>query len=79
MLENQDKYYTELDRQLQNLASTDWPTFVQLVGPLCIMGAKICILRNKGKSYNQIATNLRTTRRIAQHRSGNCACDIEKP
>lgn len=75
MNENQDKYYTELDRQLQDIAALDWVTFVRLVGPENIMSAKICILRAKGNSYNQIATRLRTTKRVVQYQSGECKCD----
>lgn len=74
MHENQDKYYTELDKNLQDLAAIDWPAFVQLVGPDNIMAAKICILRKSGKSYNQIAMKLHTTKASARWNSENCVC-----
>lgn len=74
MHENQDKYYTELDKNLQDLAAIDWPAFVRLVGVDAITSAKVCILKSKGKSYNQIANKLRITNRTVIYRAGQCDC-----
>ena len=79
MEENLDKYYTELDKTLQNLAALDWPTFVQLVGEDAILAAKICLLRKKGKSYNQVAINLHITKGAVRWKAENCVCGPSKP
>jgi hypothetical protein len=71
---NNDKYYTELDKNLQQLAIMDWPAFVELVGYDNIKAAKICILKSRGKSYSQIANKLRITKDTAIYRSGKCDC-----
>lgn len=71
-IENEDKYHTPLDVQLQNLALLDWPTFCKLIGPDNITNAKICILRRKGKSLNQIAINLSVTKRKVEVNCGKC-------
>lgn len=67
-----ERYYTELDIHLQNLAASDWPTFVQLVGEKAIRNAKICVLKRRGKSLNGIANRLRITKRIAEENCKKC-------
>jgi hypothetical protein len=67
-----DKYFTELDRQLQELAATDWPTFVELVGEDIVIAAKVCILRAKGKSLAQISKKLSLTKSMAETRCKKC-------
>lgn len=67
---------TELDRQLQEIASHDWEKFVKIMGEKNIMAAKICILRAKGKSYHQIALRVGTTQKVVRNRSGKCDCPI---
>lgn len=75
--ELEDKYYTELDKQLQQLALTDWVTFNKLIGADAIECAKICILRAQGNSLQQIANKLNVTKRKAQKTHENkCVCDI---
>jgi len=74
-MENQRRN-TELDRQLQELASEDWEKFVKLMGEKNIMAAKICILRAKGKSYNQIALRVGTTQKVVRNRSHKCECTV---
>lgn len=71
-MENLEKYYTPLDKDLQQLAIMDWPLFVQLIGPDCIKAAKVCILRARGKSYNQVAINLNLTRGAVRYKAENC-------
>jgi len=61
-MRNDDKYYTQLDIELQQLAAIDWPAFVKLVGEDAITSAKVCILKSKGRSLNQIANKLSITR-----------------
>jgi hypothetical protein len=72
MAQPQDKYFTDLDRDLQQLAAVDWPTFVQLVGEDSVIAAKICILKSRGKSLQQISTRLDVTKRKAQIRCSKC-------
>ncbi|RFM30027.1 hypothetical protein [Deminuibacter soli] len=67
-----DKYYTDLDRDLQQLALVDWAAFVQLVGEETITSAKICLLKTRGKSLNQIATRLNVTKNQAEYRCKKC-------
>jgi hypothetical protein len=71
-MKNQDKYYTPLDLQMQNLAAIDWPAFVLLIGEENIRNAKICLLKGKGKSHNQIANKLSITRRTAEYNCNKC-------
>lgn len=73
------EYNTDLDKELQTMSATDWDAFVQLIGPDQYMAMKICILRAKGKSYNQIAVKLKTTYHIALYRASICECKINKP
>lgn len=61
MNQNLDKYYTELDKELQQLAATDWPTFCNLIGLDSIANAKVCLLKSRGKSLNQISVKTRKT------------------
>lgn len=76
MMTKEIRTNTELDKQLQELASADWSKFVVLIGPKNIMAAKICILRAKGKSYNQIALRMQTTFKIVRTKSSKCYCEI---
>lgn len=73
MAQPHDKYFTDLDRDLQQLAAVDWPTFVQLVGEEAVVAAKICILKSRGKSQHQIANRLNITRSKAQRNCQTCA------
>lgn len=68
------EHNTELDKELQDLATKDWEAFVQLIGTDHYMSMKICLLRAKGKSYNQIAVKLQTTYHIAVYRTERCDC-----
>lgn len=74
MAENLDKYYTELDQQLQQLALVDWPTFVKLVGEDAVLSAKICLLKTRGRSQAQISTKLKVSLRKAQYNAEKCKC-----
>lgn len=47
-----------LDKKIQDLASTDWQTFLSLVGPDVLFEIKVRILHQDGKSYQQIAVKL---------------------
>lgn len=63
-----DKYFTDLDMQLQQLAMKDWATFVQIVGQENILKAKILVLRERKLSMTQIATKLRLTESQVRYR-----------
>lgn len=67
-----DKYYTELDIHLQNLAVLDWPAFVELIGYDNIMAAKICILKSRGKSLRQTANRLSLTKSKVEYTCKKC-------
>ena len=67
-----DKYYTDLDKELQQLALVDWPTFVDLIGEENITAAKVCVLKQRGKSLNQISTKLRITHSQTRTRCNKC-------
>jgi hypothetical protein len=71
-MQQQDKYYTDLDLDLQRLAAVDWERFVQIVGEDAILSAKICLLRSRGKSQAQIAYRLNVGKHIAQYHSEKC-------
>lgn len=75
-----DKFYTDLDRQLQDLAACDWPAFVRLIGEENVTAAKVCLLKSKGKSYNQIAQRFSKSKGWSQYISDTkCRCDDNTP
>lgn len=53
---------TPLDNKLRELAMTDWPAFVSLIGQDAIDQAKICLLRTDKRSIRFIANKLKTNR-----------------
>lgn len=61
-----DKHYTDLDLQLQQLALIDWSTFVKLIGDDAILNAKICMLRSRGDSMVKISNKFSLTKRKVQ-------------
>ena len=69
----EDKFYTELDKELQQLALTDWSTFVKLVGEDSVTSAKICLLRSRGNSHAAVAIKLNLS--VDQSRyASKCKC-----
>lgn len=64
----EEKYYTDLDLQLQSLAAVDWATFVQIVGEDNIISAKAKMLKAKGCSLQQIANRLDISKATARYR-----------
>lgn len=75
--QNQDKYFTDLDKDLQQLAAVDWPAFVELIGEESVISAKICVLKSRGKSQNQIALRLNITRSKAQRNCQTCHTPVK--
>lgn len=69
---NAQKQFTELDKELQGLALVDWSAFVKLVGDDAIVSAKVCILKSRGKSLNQIGSRLDITKNQAQYQCAKC-------
>ena len=67
-----DRHYTDLDMQLQQLALVDWPTFVNLIGEENVIAAKVCILKSRGKSLNQISNKLAITKSQSETRCKKC-------
>lgn len=72
MNENQNKYYTDLDMDLQQLAAVDWPAFVTLLGTDAVLAAKVCLLKNRGKSQQQISMKLNISLRKSQVNCEKC-------
>jgi hypothetical protein len=69
---NLDRYYTDLDKELQQLALVDWPTFVNLIGEENVVAAKVCLLKSRGKSLNQISNKLAITKSQSETRCKKC-------
>lgn len=67
---------TELDRKLKEMAANDWNRFVAMMGEDALTSAKICMLRQEGKTFNQISIKLNVTQMRA--RVACSKCDIEQ-
>lgn len=63
---------TKLDKQLQDIATQNWDQFVAIIGPDAITTAKICLLRQQGKSYGEISVKLSITEKKARYWCGEC-------
>jgi len=63
---------TELDRYLQEMALSNWPQFVQLLGKDAILSAKICLLRQNNASYGEIENRLGITTNQARYGCNKC-------
>lgn len=50
-----------LDHKIQEIAATEWETFAELVGPAGIIKIKARMLRQGGKSWQQISVMLDIT------------------
>lgn len=72
MEKTEDHFFTDLDLQLQQLALVDWPTFVRLIGEDNILNAKVCLLKNRGKSHNQAAVKLNMSRDNVRYACKKC-------
>ena len=72
IVDKNQKNLSTLDVQLQNMAAVNWEGFVSLVGAKNIRKAKICLLRRKGKSLNQIANKLSITKRQVDYNCNKC-------
>lgn len=71
-----DKYDTELDKELRDLAILEWSTFCELAGEEMITALKICFLRRKNSSYGKIQMKLGVTIMKARYKSRDekCSC-----
>lgn len=63
---------TELDKKLQEMALTNWPQFVAMIGNDAIIAAKTCLLRQAGNSYGEISLRLGITERQAGYACTKC-------
>ena len=63
---------TELDKTIREIALNNWEQFVQLMGKEAITNAKVCLLRQKNKSYNEIANKLRITETQSRYACKKC-------
>lgn len=50
-----------VEKELKDLAISDWEQFIQIVGDDFMVTAKARLLRLKGKSWQQISIKLETT------------------
>lgn len=64
---NDDKFYTALDNDLQNFAAMDWKAFCQFIGEDAIICAKVCLLRSRGQTFQQIANRLDISKNRVQY------------
>lgn len=46
---------TELDNQLRELALTNWPKFVELLGDDAVNKAKICLMKKQERTIRYMA------------------------
>lgn len=63
---------TDLDKQLQEIATKNWKQFAALMGKDAIRRAKICLLRGKELSYSQISIRLDITEHQARYGCHTC-------
>lgn len=63
---------TDLDKKLQEMAVMNWPQFAKLVGDDALTAAKVCLLRQQNKSYNEIGIKLRITEHQARYGCNKC-------
>lgn len=63
---------TELDKRLQEIAKENWSQFVALIGEDAIKAAKVCLLRQKNKSYGQIGNSLGLTKNQVEYACNHC-------
>lgn len=67
---------TDLDKKLQEIATKNWPQFVELIGTDAIIAAKICMLRQQKKSYGEISVKLGITEKRARYWCGECDSNL---
>lgn len=63
---------TDLDKQLQEIASKNWQQFAALIGDDAIKRAKVCLLRGKGKSYQQVSMKLGLSENQVRYACNTC-------
>lgn len=63
---------TDLDKKLQEIALMNWKQFVMLVGEDALTSAKICLLRQNGKTYGEIKNKLDITKEQARYGCNRC-------
>lgn len=61
----------KIDRQLQELAVTDWEKFKSVTG-LDLSTFAVCQMRKANKSYQQIATAMNTTKDVVRYACKKC-------
>jgi hypothetical protein len=63
---------TELDKRLIQIAISNPPKFMSLLGDDSVIAAKTCLLRQDKKSYGQIAQSLKITYKKARYACNGC-------
>jgi hypothetical protein len=69
---------TDLDKKLQEIALMNWKQFSSLIGEDAMRAAKICLLRQNGKSYGEIQQKLGITKAQVEYTACN-KCDSIPP
>ncbi len=67
---------SELDKQLQALAASDWEKFKTLIGEDAVIKAKVCMLREKKRSFRYISYRLKISVGKSHNKSKKCSCSL---
>ena len=67
-----DQQLTDLDKQILEIANKNWEQFVMLIGEDAVIKAKICLLRQKQKSYGEIVVKLSVTKEQVRYACRSC-------
>lgn len=63
---------TELDHKLREMALHNWAQFVQFIGRDAITSAKVCLLRQRQQSYQQISKKLNISEMQTRYACDKC-------
>lgn len=66
---------TPLEQKLREIAILNWDQFAKLIGEKAILDAKICLLRQSGKSWAEICNKLDVLPNKARYACKNCDND----
>lgn len=58
---------TPLEEKLREIALLNWDQFAKLIGEKAILDAKICLLRQNGKSWTEICNKLEVSKNQARY------------
>lgn len=70
------RHNTELDNKLRDLSINDWELFCAVLGPDALTRAKVILLRQAGKTYQQISIQLSISSRQVEYICQNNSIQI---